>query len=167
MTLCVYATRTHTHPGLIREGDIIERVGFIQTGRCIARALVPGARLHEEVRVGEVGEGACLGEGLLRGVEMQPYTVTAATSVRLGWLPAMALKGETAEPKCTCTCTHTQKPFIKKLYYVTYYGAHSNFVAAVNELDKHLLQSQPTALPILSHVSACTTPDYVGLAQLP
>ena len=108
---CLYVMM-HAPTGLIHEGDIIERIAFIQSGRCIAQALVPGARQSERVEVGEVEEGACVGEGLLRGVERQPYSITAVTSVRLGWVPAIALRGEQIYMYMngisvhTCTCMY-------------------------------------------------------------
>ena len=40
-----------------------------------------------QVCIGELGEGECVGELALEGVEVAPYTVEAENHVRLGQIP--------------------------------------------------------------------------------
>lgn len=77
---------------LVREGDNIERVGFIQEGTCTAFAQVPNTRLKSaQVMVGVLKPCDCISEGLLRGVSTQLYTVVTTSRVRIGWVPLKAI----------------------------------------------------------------------------
>ena len=45
-----------------------------------------------QVVIGELRPGACVGEGMLRGSEQQPYQVTTTTKVRIGWVSASIIR---------------------------------------------------------------------------
>ena len=43
--------------------------------------------------MGELGPGACVGEVLLLGEDVQPYQVETITRVRIGWVSAATVRG--------------------------------------------------------------------------
>ena len=48
-----------------------------------------------QVTVGELGPGDCIGEVLLRGTDVQPYTIISATvQTRIGWIDSWSIRGE-------------------------------------------------------------------------
>jgi len=79
---------------LLEEGHTIERVGFIQEGKCSAYAKVPNTPRPVQVCIGELGPGSCIGELFLRGKETQPYTTVSTTRVRIGWVTGTVIRGE-------------------------------------------------------------------------
>ena len=53
--------------------------------------------------IGELGEGECVGELALDGVEVAPYTVETDTHVRLGQIPTSNIICE-SQKQCTVLC---------------------------------------------------------------
>ena len=56
--------------------------------------LVPLLDMAWQVTVGHLETGDCIGEGMLRGNDRQPYTVISATGLRVGWVTSTTLRGE-------------------------------------------------------------------------
>ena len=68
--------------------------------------------------VGELGPGTCVGEGLLRGVERQPYRVTTTTQVKIGWVSSAIITSQLNYQKdslifCSTLCPTVNE--VKKL----------------------------------------------------
>ena len=75
--------------------------------------------MNMQVTIGELGPGDCVGEVLLRGTDVQPYTIVSATAqTRIGWIDSWSIRGEgtfmpqeqlhsrrdrRAHTLCTCT----------------------------------------------------------------
>ena len=48
-----------------------------------------------QVKVGELGPGDCIGEVLLKGLDVQSYKIVSTSSkTRIGWMSLLAVKGE-------------------------------------------------------------------------
>lgn len=48
-----------------------------------------------QVMIGELGPGDCIGEVILRGTNVQPYTIISATAqTRIGWIDSLSIRGE-------------------------------------------------------------------------
>ena len=109
-----YSSLSGTWIAILSEGEEISRVAFIQSGSCIALVRVPRAprftqvsscgnrnMLHNctvlfpmQVMVGHLETGDCIGEGMLRGNDRQPYTIVSTTKLRVGWVTTTTLRGE-------------------------------------------------------------------------
>ena len=86
--------------------------------------------------VGELGPGSCVGEGLLVGMETQPYKVTTTTRANVGWVSSTTIRGETC-----CMTTQEQS----QLFCYKY---------AVNEVQKLIPADRALSVTVPSKVGA-------------
>lgn len=78
---------------IIREGEAIGKVFFIQEGNCTATVNVPGTPRELHIIVGALGPGDCIGEVLIHsGRERQPFTITTTAPTKLGWVSSSTIK---------------------------------------------------------------------------
>lgn len=59
---------------------------------CYLYSLVAHAQI--KVTVGHLTAGDCIGEGMLRGNDRQPYTVISTSRLRVGWVTSTTLRGQ-------------------------------------------------------------------------
>ena len=50
--------------------------------------------VNKQVTVGNLGRGTCIGEVILRGHNLQPFTIVSTTKLRVGWVTSTTLRGE-------------------------------------------------------------------------
>ena len=105
-----------------------------------------------QVMVGHLETGDCIGEGMLRGNDHQPYTIVSTTKLRVGWVTTTTLRGEgkvkqTQKVLWSLSCTLVTDFFP---------------VSIVNEVEKHILSDKKFTLEPLTTVSVCV-PVYTWL----
>ena len=104
-------------------------MAFIQSGSCIALVRVPRSPRFTQVSsygnrkichvsvlvcfpcmqvmVGHLETGDCIGEGMLRGNDHQPYTIVSTTKLRVGWVTTTTLRGKRkVKPLKSLLCTN-------------------------------------------------------------
>ena len=94
--------------------------------------------------VGHLKTGDCIGEGMLRGNDRQPYTIVSMTRLRVGWVTSTMLRGE-GELQANLKF----ESFKTKLTEIV----ASNVVFTVNEVEKHILSDKKFTLEPLTTVS--------------
>lgn len=95
-----------------------------------------------QVTVGHLETGDCIGEGMLRGSDRQPYTVISATGLRVGWVTSTTLRGE-GKVKIP------QFSLVVSFYLLLLYNN-----ITVNEVEKHILSDKKFTLEPLTSVSS-------------
>lgn len=53
-----------------------------------------GCCSRAQVTVGHLAAGDCIGEGMLRGNDRQPYTIVSTSRLRVGWVTSTTLRGQ-------------------------------------------------------------------------
>ena len=100
--------------------------------------------------VGELGPGSCIGELLLRGREIQPYSTVSAAQVRVGWVDGTAIRGK----------------YWRTLKWLLTVSSHTPCFHTVNEVDKHILSDKSLAIPIPTQVSLAQEDNQTHLIHL-
>ena len=57
--------------------------------------------MHAQVTVGHLAAGDCIGEGMLRGNDRQPYTIVSTSRLTVGWVTSTTLRGQGKVKQCT------------------------------------------------------------------
>ncbi|XP_019864330.1 PREDICTED: uncharacterized protein LOC100632146 isoform X2 [Amphimedon queenslandica] len=73
------------------EGEPIVHLSVIKEGRCKVTKSTTCLAL-EKVCIGEIGEGACIGELVIEGCEISPYTVISVAPLHVGQITVQCIR---------------------------------------------------------------------------